>query len=238
MGVSRTATVSVLMTLGLAGTATAGEIRGTVQLDGVSTAPTTVAIESTSEHHPIEGCGALTKRSPQLIVDAHGGVQHAVVWIEVPGSLDGQTQEAVRVLDQQECVFEPHVVLMPVGGSLAIKNSDPVLHNVRIFQERTMLMHKWQQPRGADLSWRFDEPGRFLVRCGVHSWMYAWVIVGEHRYYAVTDHAGGFALSDVPAGGYTLHMWHETLGEQSQHVTVTPGQSVITVRAAYKGGST
>jgi len=224
--------------LGVAVVAEAGEIRGTVQLDGVSPAPTTVTIESTSEHHPIEGCGALTKRSPQLLVDVHGGVQNAVIWIEAPGSLNGQTQEAVRVLDQQECVFEPHVVLLPVGSSLAIKNSDPVLHNVRIFQERTMLMHEWQQPRGADLSWRFDEPGRFLVRCGVHAWMYAWVIVAGHRYYAVTDHTGAFFIPEVPEGSYTLRVWHETLGEQQQPLAVTTRRTAVTVRMAHKGGST
>jgi len=224
--------------LGVAVVAEAGEIRGTVQLDGVSPAPTTVTIESTSERHPIEGCGALTKRSPGLLVDHQGGVQNAVVWVEIPTGPHEPVEGVMRILDQRECVFEPHVILLPVGGMLAVRNSDPILHNVRIFQERTMLMHEWQQPQGPDLAWRFDAPGRYLVRCGIHSWMYAWIVVADHRYHAVTDHAGAFTLPDVPEGSYALHVWHETLGEQSQPVTVTPGRSVVTVRTAYERGST
>lgn len=237
MDVCRASAISSLALLGFAVTAAAGEIQGTVHLDGELPAPTTVTIASKSEHHPIEGCGALTKRSPQLIVDAHGGVQNAVVWVEIPARPHESVEKGVGVLDQRECMFEPHVLLMPAGGTLTIQNPDPVLHNVRIFQERTMLMHEWQQPQGPDLTWRFEAPGRYLVRCGVHAWMYAWVVVADHRYYAVTDHAGGFTLPDVPEGSYTLHVWHETLGEHQQRLTVTTGQSVVTVRVAHERGS-
>ena len=37
---------------------------------------------------------------------------------------------------------------------------------------------------------------------------------------AVTDNSGGFKLTDVPAGTYTVEVWHEKLGKSSQKVTV------------------
>lgn len=238
MGVCRTVAVTSLAALGFAGATTAGELQGVVRLEGAVPEPDTVTIRSTSAQHPIDGCGSLTKRSPRLLVDPQGGVQNAVVWVEIPTGPREPVEGITGTLDQRECVFEPHVLLLPLGGTLAIRNSDPMLHNVRIFQGRTMLMHEWQQPHGPDLTWRFETPGRYVVRCGVHAWMYAWVVVADHRDHAVTDHAGGFTLPDIPEGSYTLHVWHEALGEQSQPVTVTPGPSVITVRVAHERGST
>ena len=243
MDVCRASTIISVAMLGFAAAAAAGEIRGTVRLDGAPPAPTTLPVEPATDQHPLEGCGTFPKQSQRLLTDPRGGVQHAVVWVERPALYQSGTgpaghqapvEQGAAVLDQRECVFEPHVLLIPAGGTLAIRNPDPVLHNVRIFQERAMLMHEWQQPRGPDLTWRFDEPGRYVVRCGVHAWMHAWIVVAEHGYYALTDATGGFTISDVPQGDVVVHVWHESLGEQQQRVTVTPGQSVITVRLVYE----
>lgn len=39
--------------------------------------------------------------------------------------------------------------------------------------------------------------------------MSAYVVVVEHPYYAGTDAAGRFELTDIPPGTYTLKLWHE-----------------------------
>lgn len=181
---------------------------------------------------PIQSGEVCCNTREQLLVDPQGGVQNAVVWVEMPSGASARVEGVQRMLDQHECMFEPHVMLMPAGGTLAIRNSDPVLHNIRIFRERTMLMHEWQGSQAADLAWRFDEPGRYLVRCGVHAWMYAWVVVADHCCYAVTDRAGRFTIPDVPAGSQTLRVWHETLGEHRQRVGVRAGRSMVLVRFA------
>ena len=232
MGVCHTSTIISLAMLGFAAAAAAGEIHGTVRLDGAPPAPTTLPVESATEHHPLEGCGAFPKQSQRLLTDPRGGIQNAVVWVEMPARPHEPIEKDAGVLDQRECVFEPHVLLMPAGSTMTVRNPDPVLHNVRIFQERTMLMHEWQQPQGPDLTWRFDEPGRYLVRCGVHSWMYAWIVVAEHRYYALTDSRGGFTIPDVPQGGVMLRVWHETLGEQQQPVRVQGDPVAVVVQFA------
>ena len=231
MGLSRTVAVAGLAALGCAIAADAGEIRGTVRLEGAPPAPAMLTAEP-SPNHPVEGCGAFPKLSQRLLVDAHGGVQNALVWVEMPLDPHGLVRGDTKMLDQRECVFEPHVLLLPAGGTLALRNSDPMLHNVRIFQERTMLMHEWQQPKAADLTWRFNEPGRYLVRCGVHSWMYAWIVVAEHRYYALTDSTGGFTISDVPQGGAILRVWHEALGERQQPVRIQEDPVAVVIQFA------
>ncbi len=229
------AVAGAALALGIAGQAQAGQLHGVVRLDGPRPEPAVITITATSTEYSIEGCGAVTKPSQQLLVDRAGGIQNVVVWVDLPGAPREAAVDMTATLDQHACVFEPHLVVLPIGGTLVIRNSDPVLHNVRIFQARTMLMHEWQKPQDQDLTWRFTEPGRYLVRCGVHAWMYAWVVIGDPARTGVTDAAGQFTLSGIPEGRYTLHVWHETLGEREQPVTVTGEGSTVTIHVPEPG---
>lgn len=213
----------ILMALG-SPAVLAAEIEGRVLFDGPPPAPEKMTIKSKSKQYPIEGCGSPEKVSPKLRVAGDGGVRDVVVWLDVSAENGGKgTEGAVPILmDQKECVFTPHVVVTPAGGSVAIRNSDKMIHNVRIFPEGvpSMLMHQWQKPDAADIVWQFKEPGRYVVRCGVHPWMYGWVFAAPSRSVAVTDEAGRFAVAGVPDGRHTLHLWHETLGSREVPVSV------------------
>lgn len=200
--------------------ASAGEVRGVVRVDGPPPLEI-VTIEPKAGAHSTHGCGT-QKISPTLRVAADGGVQDAVVWLDLPSAADSPPPAEPVLLDQQACEFRPHVVIVPPGGRLAIRNSDRVLHNVRIFPEGVpnFLMHQWQRAGARDIPWRFEAPGRYVVRCGIHPWMYAWVVAAPHRAYVVTDSAGQFVLADIPAGRQTLRVWHETLGTQEVVVEI------------------
>jgi hypothetical protein len=58
------------------------------------------------------------------------------------------------------------------------------------------------------------------VKCDVHGWMHGWLVAAPTPYVAVSDASGAFKLTDVPAGTYTLEIWHEKLGKSTQKVTV------------------
>lgn len=204
--------------LGVAPIAQAAEVRGTVRLEGAAPAPATITIEPKTGPHSTEGCGSLVKGSQQLVVDPQGGVQSAAVWVE--GAPEASTGSVI--LTQRDCVFTPHLVAIPAGASVAIRNADRVLHNVRIFREGqpASLMHRWQKGDAADLVWRFRDEGRYIVRCGVHPWMYGWVVVTPPAASAVTDAEGRFVLAGVSAGAHILHVWHETLGTREVAIQV------------------
>ena len=52
----------------------------------------------------------------------------------------------------------------------------------------------------------------FYIKCDVHPWMKAWVMVADHPYFAVTDENGNFEINNVlPPGEYELGFWHERL---------------------------
>ncbi len=48
----------------------------------------------------------------------------------------------------------------------------------------------------------------------------ATVLVKGTNNGTITDVNGAFSLQDVPPGTYTLQVWHETLGQQTQDITV------------------
>jgi len=64
------------------------------------------------------------------------------------------------------------------------------------------------------------------LKCDVHDWMNAYIVLlKDQPYHSVTDEDGRFALDGVPAGSYTLRTWHEALGEMTETVTVTDGET-------------
>ena len=218
--------------------ARAAEIQGSVMIEGPAPAPETFVIRAKSKQHSIEGCGPVEKASSKLRIGHRGGVKDAVVWVEEAEQERGAVPSLL--MDQKGCVFLPHVLAVPAGGSVAIRNSDRVIHNVRIFREgkAVMLMHQWQKADAADILWRFEEPGRYLVRCGVHPWMYGWVFVAPGSAVAVTDEGGGFVLAGVRPGKHTLRVWHETLGSREILVEVGPeGERIDPVRFSLPEGS-
>ena len=62
--------------------------------------------------------------------------------------------------------------------------------------------------------------GLVKIRCEVHPWMTAYIMVTEHPYHAVSDIYGEYELSDVPPGVYQLKVWHESLGTQEKRIEI------------------
>jgi plastocyanin len=222
--------VFVGIVLGYGSAANAGEVRVTVSLDGEAPAPNALQLDSAKEQKALKDCGHSIRHSQRLLVSPSGGVAHAVAWLEIDAAPAQDAREVTVRLDQQACEFVPHVLLVPLGGRLAIDNSDPVVHNIRIFQDGARLLEEWQRPRAETFTWLADEPGRYLVRCGVHTWMHAWVVVTPHRYAVVTNAEGEGIMTDVPEGTYTVRVWHETLGEAHRPIAVGAQLTTVAVQ--------
>lgn len=199
----------------LPGTAWSGAIQGSVRYAGPGFEPKKLKV---SIDRYI--CGQYTA-DESLIASPGGGIQNAVVSLVL--TPDAQTAASplpgeVNV-DQKNCVFEPHVVVVPAGGTVNFLNSDRLLHNVRGRAEANRPFNR-AQPKGRTVSVKFDEPETVRIDCDLHSWMRAWVVVASHSFYAVTDAAGRFVLENVPPGTYTLRVWHESLGTITKEVKV------------------
>jgi hypothetical protein len=124
-------------------------------------------------------------------------------------------------LDQQGCRYSPHVFGIQTGQTLEILNSDPTLHNIHAMPANNREFNTGQPIQGMKTEQSFENVEVMVpFKCDVHGWMNAYAGVLDHPYFAVTTADGGFELSNVPPGTYTVEAWHETLGTQTQSVTV------------------
>ena len=46
------------------------------------------------------------------------------------------------------------------------------------------------------------------MKCDVHPWMFSYIGVVDHPYFAVTDKDGNFKISGVPDGKYNVVAYH------------------------------
>ncbi|MEO8605170.1 MAG: carboxypeptidase regulatory-like domain-containing protein [bacterium] len=191
-----------------------GSVSGVVRY--VGTPPPRRAVAVTKD---VEACGAAPKAANDLVVADDGGLQYAVVSLQ-DMARGKPFPDTVVTLDQQGCEYAPHVVLLPAGSALDIRNPDGILHNVHTGSDKNPPINRAQPKAKTSMSQRFTEPEIISLACDVHPWMRGWLVVQAHPYYAVTDAGGRFTLSDVPPGEYMLRVWHERLGELTQPITV------------------
>ncbi len=182
------------------------------------------------------GCGeSPVRHTENWKVGPNGELADVVIWIVDPKFSDHPDYPApVPTLKQIGCRYEPHVLAVRAGAPLTIINGDPTLHNVR-----AKVCDDPRQPPGADVfnfgqtyqgqkdMQKFDQPGLYLIRCDVHSWMQCWVKVlpaAALPGYAETDATGTFKLIGADAlldGDYKIDAWHPRFAqplEQTIHV--------------------
>jgi plastocyanin len=164
-------------------------------------------------------CGK-NRESDELIVGPNRGIRWAVVSLQAPppGTRSEPPSKPAQ-MDQQQCVYIPRVVVVPVGGTVEFLNSDLLLHNLHSVSTENPTFNR-TQPKGRTIPVVFKKPETVRVDCDLHTWMRAWVVVAEHPFYAVTGANGEFVLDNVPPGKYTLKIWQEALGTVTREVTV------------------
>jgi len=201
--------------------ATAGAISGAITLEG--TPPAGQPINRSSDPY-CEKQGAVTT---QTFVASNGGLQNVFVYVKDGlGNLKFPVPATPVVLDQKGCWYIPRVFGIQAGQSLDIVNSDETLHNVHALPAANREFNRGQALKGLKYTTVFTTPEVMVpFKCDVHKWMNAWVGVVEHPFYAVSGAGGTFELKGLPPGTYTIEAWHETLGTQTQMVTVGAKES-------------
>jgi plastocyanin len=164
-----------------------------------------------------EVCGA-SKTDPALLVGAQGEVKNAV--IQIAGIAGKTAPDKEAVLDQAQCEYAPHVLVIPAWTTVKIRNNDGILHNVHTFSKINSPFNKAQPKYLKEFEHTFEKPEFISVKCDVHGWMSGWIVVTEKAHFTVSGADGVFQFADVPLGEHTVEVWHETLGNQTQKVKV------------------
>ena len=190
-----------------------GTISGTVKFKGTAPAPKKLDVGKDKEV-----CAKTPKIDQSLVVN-NGNIANAVVTIT--DIKKGKKIELKKVtLDQSGCEYKPHVLAFPAGSSVEILNPDGILHNIHSYSKVNSAFNIAQPKFKKSLEQKIEKPEAFEVKCDVHGWMSGWLVSTANPYFGVTDNSGSFKLTDVPAGAYTVEVWHEKLGKSTQKVTV------------------
>ncbi|MDO7841901.1 methylamine utilization protein [Sphingomonas immobilis] len=127
---------------------------------------------------------------------------------------------------QQNIMFMPHILIVPVGASVSFPNRDKVRHHVYSFSPAKKFDLKLYGKEDAR-SVTFDKPGVVSLGCNIHDSMSAFVFVVDTPYAMITDASGHVTIPNVPAGAATVRLWNpaiRTTGNMlSQTITVPAG---------------
>jgi plastocyanin len=201
--------------------ARAGDITGVITLKGTPPPEKNFADSLQGD----QNCSALYSgtfpTTHFYAVNADGGLADVVISIKGGDFKSTGASAAPVVLDQKGCLYSPTILAVQTGQKIIVKNSDPCVHNVHAKPTANGEVNQVQMPGGADLTFAFDKPEPFLkFQCDVHPWMFAWVTVVDHPYFAVSDKDGKFTIKNVPPGKYTLEAAHRKLGAQTAEIEV------------------
>jgi plastocyanin len=132
----------------------------------------------------------------------------AVIWLKPAQAGAVSTEPGNFTLLQKNKMFTPHLLVVPVGSSVAFPNADPFFHNVfSLFDGRRFDLGLYEA--GSTRSVVFSREGISYIFCNIHSEMSAVVISLTTPFYAVAEQQGVFHMKGVPDGEYDLHVWIE-----------------------------
>lgn len=200
--------------------AAAGDVTGKITLKGVPPAERPLPLD------PM--CGKLHPNDKPTtrfyVAGKDGGLSD--VFVHVVKGLEGKTFPAPGepvLIDQVNCEYTPYIAGAQTGQTIAVRNSDPLLHNVHPTPavQGNKESNLAQLPKSKDLNFTFANPEVLLrFKCDVHPWMFAYVGVVDHPFHAVSDASGAFKLAKLPAGAYTIEAYHRKGGKQTKEVKV------------------
>ena len=145
-----------------------------------------------------------------LVRDKTGkGVVDAVV-VAMPanrtaGAAGGAT--ATIIVDQVNKEFVPYVLPVQVGTAVNFPNKDNIRHHVYSFSPARQFELRLYQGTPSEPV-LFDKPGVVVLGCNIHDWMVGYVYVTDDPWFAVSDAQGRVQLDSVPAGSYSVSLWH------------------------------
>ncbi|MBI4456290.1 MAG: carboxypeptidase-like regulatory domain-containing protein [Acidobacteria bacterium] len=121
--------------------------------------------------------------------------------------VEGPPDAIVHSIDHRNLNFVPHVLAVRTGSTVRFENSDGM--PCRVYSTSPAANFVLRLEAGKPTTITFDHAGVIEVRCAQHSRQYAYILVKENPFFALTDAKGEYRISNVPPGRYTLQAWYE-----------------------------
>jgi plastocyanin len=205
--------------------ATAGSVTASVTFEGTPPEPNIITI--TGDPKCVSENGGPQRADEQIVMGQGQALQNVFVYVKDGlGSYGHPIPSEPVVLDQDKCRYTPRVLGVRVGQALQVRNSDPLLHNVRSNGVINQSFNKSTPIEGMSFNHTFATKEVMVpFKCDVHGWMSAYVGVVDHPYFGTSGPDGKVVLGNLPPGTYTIEAWHEQLGTKTQQVTIGAKES-------------
>ncbi len=195
-----------------------GDLKMQFVYGGVAPAPAPIALATTDEY-----CSQTPVLSDALVVDKEtNGLANVFVSLYLGRSETVEPHPSYETaepntLTNRNCRFEPHGLFHVAGQPLIIANADKTAHNasVNFGSSGNRAFNETIAAGGKTTREGLDDATRWPVkiRCSMHTWMAAYVMIQDHPYGAVSNSQGEVILRHLPVGEHTLQFWHEGAGE-------------------------
>jgi hypothetical protein len=173
---------------------------------------------------------------PEAVVRNDNGTLRNV-FVHVKSGLEGKNFGVPAdpvVLDQNGCMYQPHVLGIQARQNLKVVSSDATAHNIHPLPKVNREWNVSQAPGADPIIQSFSRPEATIpVKCNQHPWMRAYIHVMSHPYYFVTGDDGSFEIKGLPPGKYEIEAIHEEYGAMTQPVEVT-AKGTATADFTYK----
>jgi len=152
-------------------------------------------------------CGAVELQA--LVKDQDGKPVLDAVVLATPsdGAALPRTKAKTEIIDQVDKEFVPHVKPILVGSLVQFPNKDNIRHHVYSFSAAKKFELPLYSGKAA-APVLFDKPGVVILGCNIHDWMLGYIYVSGTPYFAKTGSDGTTVIGELPAGEYTVRVWH------------------------------
>ena len=129
----------------------------------------------------------------------------------------------LRVVEQRDKTFAPHVLAVPPGSTVAFPNFDGIYHDVfSISPIKKFDVGLYKDGETREL--KFEKPGIVRLGCNIHARMSAYIVVVDAPHYVVVDGARPFAFRSLAPGRYKLRAWSERSAQPTEtEIVIRPG---------------
>lgn len=208
-----------------------GKLTGQVVLDGKAPTLKLKITKGDPAAKDPATCAAQDVPNDELVVNpANGGIAHCFVYLKTvdkaaihPSLVASKAPEVV--MDQKNCQFIPHCLVVRLDQHPLVKSGDDVQHNT-FFSPPYNTAQNTLVGANDRVGLKFPkftakEKLPTQVKCTIHGWMTAWWLIVDHPYATVTDKDGKFTIDQLPAGEHKVVIWQELSGYVEKELVVT-----------------
>ena len=212
--------VACLAACSMVSSASAGVIKGTIVLKGDVPEPTVAVKMGDTTVKDANICAAKTLISEELVIDKESkGIANVFIYMpKAPSGVKfGASETKKLILDQKNCRFVPHAMIVRTDQEVEVISSDGCAHNFHTYPIKNDPLNVLMGPntpegKGVKLEFAGPEILPIKVGCDIHSWMEAYWMVIDHPFAAVTNEKGEFEIQGLPDGEHTFRVWQKKAG--------------------------